>query len=164
MPAHRCVAFRARGSTYGQVQENEDEDVLSSTATGTRTQPGTQPGRWEGMDRSPLDFERLDVYRCAIDFLGLAVRVTAHMPRGQADLRDQLRRASSSIPLNIAEACGKTGSADRAHFHAIARGSAFECAAILDVLQRFGAVAPDDVEEGKTLITRVVSMLSKMCR
>jgi four helix bundle protein len=85
------------------------------------------------MQRSPLDFERLDVYRCAIEFLALAVRITAHMPRGHSDLRDQLRRASSSIPLNIAEACGKTGTADRAHFHSIARGSAFECAAILDV-------------------------------
>jgi four helix bundle protein len=116
------------------------------------------------MQRSPLDFERLDVYRCAIDFLALAVRITAHMPRGHSDLRDQLRRASSSIPLNIAEACGKTSSPDRAHFHAIARGSALECAAILDVLQRFGAVASEDVEQAKTLLSRVVSMLSKMCR
>ena len=86
------------------------------------------------------------------------------MPRGHADLRDQLRRASTSVSLNIAEACGKTSTADRAHFHAIARGSAFECAAILDVLVRFDAIAPEDAEDGKTLISRVVSMLSKMCR
>jgi four helix bundle protein len=116
------------------------------------------------MERSPLDFERLDVYRCAIDSLALAVRITAHMPRGHADLRDQLRRASTSIPLNVAEACGKTGSADRAQYHAIARGSAFECAAILDVLLRFGAVAPEDAEQGKILLSRAVAMLSKMCR
>jgi four helix bundle protein len=68
---------------------------------------------------------------------------------GQGDLRDQLRRASSSIPLNIAEASGKTGRADRAHFHAIARGSALECAAILDVLLHFGAISTDDAEQGK---------------
>jgi four helix bundle protein len=116
------------------------------------------------MDRSPLDFERLDVYRCAIDFLAVAVRVTAQMPRGQADLRDQLRRASTSIPLNIAEASGKTGAADRARFHAIARGSALECAAVLDVLRLVGAASSDDVEQGKTLLSRIVAMLSKMCR
>src|SRR5438552_15490134 len=116
------------------------------------------------MERRPLDFERLDVYRCAIDFLVLAVRVTARMPRGHADLRDQLRRASSSIPLNIAEACGKTSNVDRAHFHAIARGSALECAAILDVLLRFGVIAPADLETGKALVSRIVAMLSKMCR
>jgi four helix bundle protein len=66
--------------------------------------------------------------------------------------------------LNIAEACGKTGKADRAHFHATARGSALECAAILDVLLRFGAVATEGVEQAKTLLSRVVAMLSKMCR
>jgi hypothetical protein len=50
-----------------------------------------------GIDRSPLDCGRLDVYRCAIDFLALAVRVTAHMPRGQAEFRGQLRRPSTSM-------------------------------------------------------------------
>ena len=116
------------------------------------------------MERSPLDFERLDVYRCAIEFLTLVARLTPRLPRGHSDLRDPLRRASSSIPLNIAEACGKTGDADRAHFHAIARGSAFESAAILDVLQRFGAVASEEVEQSKELLSRIVAMLSKMCR
>jgi len=43
-----------------------------------------------------LSFQKLDVYGCAIEFL------------------DQLRRAASSIPLNIAEAAGRTGQADAA--------------------------------------------------
>jgi four helix bundle protein len=117
-----------------------------------------------GVDRLLLDFERLDVYRCAIEFVAVAVRVTSQMPRGHADLRDQLRRASTSIPLNIAEASGKTGAADRARFHAIARGSALECAAILDVLSLLGAVGTADAENGKHLLSRVVAMLTKMCR
>jgi four helix bundle protein len=117
-----------------------------------------------GVHRPQLDFERLDVYRCAIEFLAVAVRVTAHMPRGQSDLRDQLRRASTSIPLNIAEASGKTGAADRARFHSIARGSALECAAILDVLRLLRAESADDLDEGKRLVSRIVAMLSKMCR
>ena len=116
------------------------------------------------MDRPALDFERLDVYRCAIDFLGLCVRVASRMPRGQADLRDQLKRAATSIPLNIAEASGKTTGPDRAHFHAIARGSALECAAILDVLVLLGVTDPPDAEKGKLLVSRIVSMLTKMCR
>ena len=116
------------------------------------------------MDRLLLDFERLDVYRLAIEFLALAVEVSKRMPRGQADLRDQFRRASISVPLNIAEASGKTASADRARFHAIARGSALECGAILDVLLLLGAASIGDMDRGKSLISRVVSMLSKMCR
>ena len=47
---------------------------------------------------------------------------------GSADARDQLRRASSSTVLNVAEACGKTG-ADRRRFFLIDRGSACEAAA-----------------------------------
>jgi four helix bundle protein len=164
MSIDACAVDEHRVRSTGTWHEDEDVNALSWTITGTRTQPSTEIGRWRGMERSPLDFERLDVYRCAIDFLTLAAHMTSHMPRGHSDLRDQLRRASSSIPLNIAEACGKTGNAERAHFHAIARGSAFECAAILDVLQRFGAVSPERVEQAKTLLSRVVAMLSKMCR
>lgn len=47
---------------------------------------------------------------------------------------DQLDRASTSIPLNIAEGNGKYTPKDRCRFFDIARGSAFECAAVLDVL------------------------------
>jgi four helix bundle protein len=116
------------------------------------------------MHRQPLDFEKLDVYRCAIEFMAIAARLGERMPRGQANLRDQLQRASSSIPLNVAEASGKTSRAERGHHHAIARGSALECAAILDVLALLGAAAPEGVDRGKRLLVRIVSMLTKMCR
>jgi four helix bundle protein len=152
---------------YVLGREDEDEHDLSSTATRTREHEDAtvwRGGRWGYVDRQQLDFERLDVYGCAIEFLGLVVRVTARMPRGHGDLRDQLRRASTSIPLNIAEASGKTGRPDRARFHSIARGSALECGAILDVLQLLGAASIDDVAEGKRLVSRVVAMLTRMCR
>ena len=110
-----------------------------------------------------LDHERLDVYRCAIEFLRVAFGLVEQIPRGYGSLSDQLRRAATSIPLNIAEAAGKTGAKERAHFHAIARGSAMECGAILDVLQLLG-VAPTQTTKGKELLVRVVAMLSKMCR
>jgi four helix bundle protein len=43
-------------------------------------------------------------------------------------------RASTSIPLNIAEGNGKYTSMDRCHFFDNARGSTLECAACLDLL------------------------------
>ena len=116
------------------------------------------------MEHPPFDFERLDVYRCAIQFLTLSVQMTARMPRGHADLRDQLRRAASSIPLNIAEGSGKPSAADRARSHAIARGSALECASILEVGVLLRAISPDIAEEAKMLLSRIVAMLTKMCR
>ena len=68
-----------------------------------------------------------------------------------------------SIPLNIAEGSGRVaGSADRTRFRGIARGSAMECGAILDVV-RLLDVAPDaDWSHAKALLVRVVEMLSKM--
>ena len=51
-----------------------------------------------------MSFERLDVYQVAIDFLGRATQINQSSPKGNADLQDQLKRAATSIPLNIAEA------------------------------------------------------------
>lgn len=111
-----------------------------------------------------LAYEKLDVYQAAIEFLALCAGLMNAVPKGHASLSDQLRRAATSIPLNIAESSGKTGIADRKRFLAIARGSAMECGAILDVLRVLGLVDEQLVGEGKELIVRVVSMLTKMCR
>jgi four helix bundle protein len=111
-----------------------------------------------------LSFQKLDVYRAAIEFLALSHRTSAPSTRGNAELLDQLRRAATSVPLNIAEACGRTGPADVARFYAIARGSAMECAAIFDALAIRGALEGGAHEEGQELLERVVSMLTRMCR
>src|SRR5215470_937899 len=79
-----------------------------------------------------FDFERFDVYRVALVFQSLVPRLVPL--RGRAALRDQLDRASASILLNIAEGFGRTSRAEKASFYSIARGSAMECAAVLDVL------------------------------
>jgi four helix bundle protein len=115
------------------------------------------------MDETPyLDHEGLDVYRRAIEFVGIATRIGAAMHRGEGELKDQLKRASMSIPLNIAESSGKTSAADRARFLSIARGSALECGAILDVGVAIGAVDASSAASAKSLIARIVAMLTKM--
>ena len=112
-----------------------------------------------------LDHENLDVYRCAMDFfLVMATRFGAALPRGESELRDQLKRASMSIPLNIAESCGKTSAPERARFLSIARGSALECGAILDVAVATGVLDPTPVGAAKSLLARIVAMLTKMTR
>jgi four helix bundle protein len=80
-----------------------------------------------------FDHEKLDAYRESIDFCAWVGDFLASIS-GKAAAKDQLDRASTSNPLNIAEGNGKFSSADRARFFEIARGSTLECAACLDVL------------------------------
>jgi four helix bundle protein len=108
-----------------------------------------------------LDAERLDVYRVALEFQALA---SGLVPKGLASLRDQLERASVSVILNVAEGAGRRSQADKRRFYSIARGSAMECAAVLDVL-RVRRLAPSEAcANGRGLIVRVVQMLSRLER
>lgn len=111
-----------------------------------------------------LAYEKLDVYRCSIEFLALAAAIIEALPKGNASLADQLKRGAMSVPLNIAEGAGKPTLADRKRFAAIARGSAMECGAILDVCCVLGAAEGHQVDAAKKLLVRIVSMLTKMCR
>jgi four helix bundle protein len=80
-----------------------------------------------------FDHEKLDVYQEAIAFCGWVGEFLAGIS-AKAAAKDQLDRASTSIPLNVAEGNGKFSTVDRARFLEIACGSALECAACLDVL------------------------------
>jgi four helix bundle protein len=110
-----------------------------------------------------LDHEKLDVYQSSIRLLSLAVEIIDALPRGHATVADQLRRAAMSIPLNIAEGSGKRSDADRRRFRQMARGSAYECGALLDVLQASRAVGPEAHARAKEMVGRLVSMLTKLC-
>ena len=105
-----------------------------------------------------FDHEKLDVYQESIAFCGwvgdLLPQITA-----KAAAKDQLDRASTSIPLNIAEGNGKFSDADRSRFLEIARGSALECAACLDVLVARKHITASEVEPQKEHLVRIVNML-----
>jgi four helix bundle protein len=109
-------------------------------------------------------FEKLDVYQRSVEFLAVAWQLGEALPRGQSALADQLRRAALSVPLNIAEGTGRVGEADVSRHRGIARGSAMECAAILDVLRVLSLASPDLLAKGRSLLLRIVSMLTRLCR
>lgn len=115
------------------------------------------------MSEIGFDHERLDVYRVGIEFAAW----TGELLEGAlADCKlsavNQLDRASTSIPLNIAEGNGKRSAKDRCRYLDTSRGSAFECAAALDVLVARKRLKPDQIVPGKALLRREVEMLSKL--
>jgi four helix bundle protein len=110
-----------------------------------------------------FDHEKLDVYREAIAFCTWTGDLLNSIS-AKAAAKDQLDRASTSIPLNIAEGNGKFSAKDRARFLEIARGSALECAAALDVLVARKLTAPDAIETAKENLVRIVQMLMGMLR
>ena len=111
-----------------------------------------------------LDHEKLQVYQTALDFLTLADALIASLPRGHAYLADQLYRAAASICLNIAEGAGEFSPPDKARFYRVARRSATECAAILDVCRRLCLISPEHTTAGRELLVQVVAMLTAMAR
>jgi four helix bundle protein len=110
-----------------------------------------------------FDHEKLEVYRESIAFCGWVGELLAEIS-GKASAKDQLDRASTSLPLNIAEGNGKFSSVDRARFLEIARGSAFECAACLDVLAVRKLVSPERILPAKEQLVRIVNMLMGMLK
>ncbi|OFY65637.1 MAG: four helix bundle protein [Bacteroidetes bacterium RBG_13_43_22] len=79
------------------------------------------------------DFQKLEVYQKSKNF---CKEITATLKENSFDrvTNDQLRRASFSIMLNIAEGSSRFSNKDRKNFMVVARGSAFESAAILEYL------------------------------
>ncbi len=81
-----------------------------------------------------FDFEKLEVYQKAKKFNALVYNFFQKNPNIEAVTRNQFRRASFSIMLNIAEGSSRFSKSDRRNFFTISRGSIFECVAILDFL------------------------------
>ena len=73
------------------------------------------------------DFRKLNVWEKAHELTLLIYKITKKFPKEEMfSLTSQIRRASSSIPTNIAEGCGRGTDKNFARFVQIAMGSASE--------------------------------------
>src|SRR3954453_4514227 len=106
-----------------------------------------------------FDHEKLDVYQNSIAFCAWVGDFLPGITQKTA-AKDQLDRASTSIPLNIAEGNGKFSVKDRARFLEMARGSALECAAALDVLVARKLATIEQITTAKKQLVAIVRRLS----
>ncbi len=111
-----------------------------------------------------FDFERLPAYRRAEDFVMWSYAQMGRVSRADPFLAGQLHRAARSIALNVGEGAGEFSPAEKAHFYRIARRSATECVAIVNILKRTGAIETATAIQGRRLLDEIVAMLIVMCR
>jgi four helix bundle protein len=115
-------------------------------------------------DVGRFEFQRWPVYQRSLLFVKSAFQLCDQFPKDSATgLRDQFRRASQSIPLNIAEACSRYSSKDKANFWRVAKGSVFECVAILGLVRTLG-LAKQDLGYMQTELEHIGKMLSGLIR
>ena len=110
-----------------------------------------------------FDHEKLIAYQRSIQFVAWSSPLLEKLPAKLA-VSDQLERASTSVPLNIAEGNAKYTAPDRCRYFDTARGSALECAACLDVLVAKGKCTAEQIQSGKELLHETVSLLVGLIR
>ena len=109
-----------------------------------------------------FDHNRLDVYQRAVELLDLVDQIVDQMPSGRAHLKDQLDRAATSVVLNIAEGAGEFSPRDKRRFYRMARRSATESAAVLEVVTRRQQAPEQLLRDALDHLHRIVSMLIRM--
>jgi four helix bundle protein len=105
-----------------------------------------------------FDFSKLDVYQKAKAF---SILITQAISSEKFDrtTNDQLRRASFSIMLKIAEGSSRFSNKDRKNFMVVARGSAFESAAILEYLFGISEIKEEDYHNFLSDLEQISKML-----
>ena len=107
------------------------------------------------------DYKQLDVYKESKVLVKMVYRLLKQFPKEeQYALCDQLRRASVSIPSNIAEGLGRYSVKEQIHFFEIAYGSLREVDCQLDIACDLEYINQKELEEIANQLDRVASLIS----
>ena len=107
-------------------------------------------------------FEKLRVYQQSLQFAD-EIRILLSKPAsGNGALADQLRRASMSIPLNLAEGSGRWHSKDKKQFFWIARGSVNECIPLLRLAANQNMISPIEYARFSSSLDLIGRMITKL--
>ena len=108
-----------------------------------------------------FNFEKLDVWRKAIEFADLIYTDTRAFPAEERfGLTNQLRRAAVSISSNIAEGSSRSSKSDFARFTEIAAGSVFEAVSQAFIARRQSLLSEDQFRKIYTDAEELSRMLS----
>ena len=107
----------------------------------------------------------LVVWQKAMDLVIECYRISDRFPRSEDfGLRLQLRRASVSVPANIAEGRGRTGVGEYLHHLSIAHGSLKELETHLEISRRLGYLTPEVLADVQGRLDEVGRLLGGLIR
>ena len=107
-----------------------------------------------------FNFERLQVYQKSLEFQDIAHKLITKFPyEERRSLADQLRRASLSISLNLAEGSGGTKK-EFVNFIRISRRSIKECVVCSSVATRRGYISEDENKDARIKLIELSRMSS----
>jgi four helix bundle protein len=105
-----------------------------------------------------MNFEAFEI---SLQLIQTLRPLIARLQNHDSALANQLRRAASSVPLNLNEGRRRVGK-DRLHLWRIAAGSADEVRASLRVSAAWGYLEDEALREPLALVDRVLAMLWRM--
>lgn len=112
-----------------------------------------------------LNHKKLTVYQYSIDLVKEIYTLTESFPTSENfGLTSQLRRASVSIPSNIAEGSARSSDAERKRFLQISRSSLVEVDTQIEIGLALNYLSEEDIEHLSDLSNQVFAMLSKMMK
>ncbi len=111
-----------------------------------------------------FDFEQLHVYQKALELNKNIFIFLKSNKQIDFFLQDQLKRASVSIVLNIAEGVGRSTKLDRKRFYIISKSSAFETAACLSVINNQYSIDQDWLKRTRAELESIVKMLFSLIK
>jgi four helix bundle protein len=116
----------------------------------------------EGSFRSHKD---LDVWKKSVRLVTDIYRLTSRFPPAERfGLTAQIRRASTSVPANIAEGWGRGSTKEYIQFLRIARGSLTELDTHLIVSGELGYVVASEAEDVQMKMSDVAKMLNRLIK
>ena len=108
-------------------------------------------------------YRKLNVYQRAMDLVAEIYKLLKKFPPEERfALCDQIRRASVSVPSNIAEGMSRFSNKEKIHFLAISNGSLMETMCQIEIAKRLGYVSQEDYQRMETHICEIACMLSTL--
>ncbi|HEX5168076.1 MAG TPA: four helix bundle protein [Cyclobacteriaceae bacterium] len=111
-----------------------------------------------------FDFEKLEVYQIAKALVVDTLKQIYSNNHLDPYIREEWKKASMSILLNLSEGTGRMNSADKKHYITVARSAVFECVAILDVISQLGQIPLTEAQGYYERYEKISKMLLGMFR